>query len=200
LDDEREFGALTADSRHGFTICHFGSIYRDLGVLFGALRLALSQGGLQAGGVRLRLFGQVTPQVLDEASAHGLATLVEPIGYVTRDEALAEERAASVLLVLPAPGYGPTGKLYEYLGAGRPICALAAPQDAVARIIRETGVGFATDSDVEGLASWLTATAAAERDRRDDRRINREALERYSMRSVGRECSELLHAAAATRP
>lgn len=200
--DEEEFAGLPRVGANAprFMICHFGSIYRDLGVLFRALRRADERGGLSLSEVRIRLFGQVTPHVLEEALRHGVREVVEPVGYVTRDEALAAELAASVLLVLPAPGYGPTGKVFEYLGAGRPICALAAPDDTVSRILRQTGVGFATDSDVEGLASWLAATAAAARAGRDDRRIDFEALAGYSMSSVARRADELLTAAMDERP
>ena len=55
-----------------------------------------------------------------------------------------------------------TGKLFEYLAAGRPILALAAGNEA-ARIVQETGTGVTVDQDdVEGVAAAVAQAAHGE--------------------------------------
>jgi hypothetical protein len=50
--------------------------------------------------------------------------------------------SADILLLVHAPGrvLGVPAKLYEYLGAGRPILALAEPNSDVAWVLRESKV------------------------------------------------------------
>jgi len=72
-------------------------------------------------------------------------------------------------------------KLYSILAAGRPVLAVAAPESDAARIVRESGCGFAVDpDDPAGVASAI-------RELRDDParlaemgRRARETAERYA--------------------
>jgi sirohydrochlorin ferrochelatase len=49
-----------------------------------------------------------------------------------------------------------SGKVFEYLGAGRPVVALVPPNGAAARLLRDTGAGIIVASDdVEGAAAAL---------------------------------------------
>lgn len=69
-------------------------------------------------------------------------------GLVSRDESLALQRHADVLLLVTAVGQRSiaTGKLFEYLGAGKPILALTAGTEAEA-IVRDTGAGWVVAPD-----------------------------------------------------
>jgi Glycosyltransferase Family 4 len=78
--------------------------------------------------------------------------VVRSVGSLERSEALALQRRADTLLVLaegddvrPARSVA-TGKLFEYLGAGRPILVLGADSQA-ARIVTTAGAGIAGRGD-----------------------------------------------------
>jgi hypothetical protein len=78
----------------------------------------------------------------------GVATLW---GHMPRERALAFQRHADVLLLVTAPDQASvaTGKLFEYLRAGRPILALTRGTEAE-RIIRSTGTGRIVSPDDPG--------------------------------------------------
>ena len=74
---------------------------------------------------------------------HGLAGRARHVGRLPRASALGLQRRADVLVLVTSPYSGEaTGKLAEYLGARRPILALAAGNEA-ARVVEETGTGVA---------------------------------------------------------
>ena len=79
------------------------------------------------------------------AEEERVGEVVESLGWKDRREVLALWRASSVLLLLkwddPYDAGVPTGKLYEYIGAGRPILCMGGPQGAVARTLATTGIG-----------------------------------------------------------
>ena len=54
-----------------------------------------------------------------------------------------------------------SGKVFEYLAAGRPILAVVPPDGAAAELIRETGAGVVVaPDDVEGIRAALHALHA----------------------------------------
>jgi glycosyltransferase involved in cell wall biosynthesis len=84
--------------------------------------------------------------------------LVRSVGSLDRPRVLRLQRAADTLLVLTEGARRrsvATGKLFEYLDAGKPILVLGRETEA-ARIVEETGAGEATSStDCEEIAGAL---------------------------------------------
>jgi hypothetical protein len=85
-----------------------------------------------------------------------VAAVVEERGYVPHSESVAELLGAHALLlvvddVAGSEGIVP-GKVFEYVGARRPVLAVA-PEGAVAALVRDTEAGrvLARD-DVDGIA------------------------------------------------
>ncbi len=107
----------------------------------------------------------------------GLEDVIETPGHVPPAEALALQRQADALVLLGSADVSvTTGKLYEYLGADRPILALAAYDTAAARIVQETRTGLVVPPrDAAAIASALTAVA----DRRLPFEPRRERVEHY---------------------
>lgn len=90
-----------------------------------------------------------------------LAAVVRHVGAISRGGALSLQRQADALLLITSANAGEaTGKLFEYLGAGRPILALADGNEA-ARIVRATGTGVCVPpGDPERIARALVDLAA----------------------------------------
>jgi glycosyltransferase involved in cell wall biosynthesis len=112
-----------------------------------------------AGRFELRLIGRVAEE-FDQSML--LARKCPPVivGFVAHQEALAEMAQADLLF---CPGYDEltlNAKLYEYLGCGRPILALAKPGGDMDRIVRQTRSGWCVDpTNQKALDSLLTELA-----------------------------------------
>ena len=133
------------------TVVHTGTLAgsgRPLGPLLAALRLLRDAASAVADRLDIVLVGPITVAERAQIDDAGLAGLVRVTGPVARDRALALQRAADALLVITGPGQTgvATGKLYEYLTAGRPILVIG-DDTAAARIVNRTAAGIAVARD-----------------------------------------------------
>jgi glycosyltransferase involved in cell wall biosynthesis len=122
--------------------------------------------------------------------AADLSDTVRPVGTLDRPRTLQLQHAADALLVL-AEGSSrrvATGKLFEYLATDAPILVLGDDSDA-ARIVAETGAGFATSgSDPNLIAPALERLVASPSERPRDTA----AVEPYSYPHVAQRYAELI--------
>ena len=149
------------------TLAHTGKLTglrgRDPGVLFAGVRLAVEREPALRDRLRLVVAGPRDTddqRVMDDS---GLDGVLEYVGQLSRADSLALQRSADALVLLTSRDVcEATGKLFEYLAAGRPIIALAAGNEA-ARIVQETGTGVTVDQDdVEGVAAAVAQAAHGE--------------------------------------
>jgi glycosyltransferase involved in cell wall biosynthesis len=134
---------------------------RDPRPLFAALGKLLIEQPVLATRLRIVLAGRLDAEEdqllreLDDSIA------VVHVGHLDRDATVALQRDADALLLITSQGHvsQATGKLFEYLTAGRPIIALAQNNEA-ARIVTETGTGVTVaPDDIQGIARALAAAA-----------------------------------------
>ena len=111
---------------------------------------------------RLRLVIAGRPSEEDERDLRELASpLVRHVGMLSRPAAQALQRRADGLVLITSRNRSEaTGKLFEYLGAGRPVLALAEGNEAE-RIVRETSTGITVaPDDPEAIAATLRGVVA----------------------------------------
>jgi glycosyltransferase involved in cell wall biosynthesis len=95
------------------------------------------------------------------AESLGLGDRLELVDYLPRGESLRYQRDSEALLLLvpDAGGRGKgvlSGKVFEYIAAGRPILAVVPPDGAAADLIRETGAGVVVaPDDVDAIRAAL---------------------------------------------
>ncbi|MCI0642798.1 MAG: glycosyltransferase [Gemmataceae bacterium] len=131
------------------TILHAGELYsgRDPRPVLDALR------DIEAGGngspdkphFRLEFLGRATEAIFDlpgEVRRRVLDQIVSLTSQAPYAQALERMVAADILLLIHSPGFkvGVPAKLYEYLGAGRPVLALAEPDGDIAWVLKTSGV------------------------------------------------------------
>ncbi|MEO1075377.1 MAG: glycosyltransferase [Bacteroidota bacterium] len=149
-----------------FTLTHVGSLYetRDPVALWDALADLRAQGAIPR--LRIRLLGSVADAVRRSLAARGLDRITDIEPYAPHDAAIAAMRAATLLLLTIEPfqlDQGMiTGKLYEYLAAGRPVAALGPVGGDAETMLQETNGGTLLDrSDREGFAALVRRHYAA---------------------------------------
>ncbi len=123
-------------------LVHAGEIYagRDPRPLLEALTRLNAEAVVPT--YRLQVLGRNEINLETLLQERGWTELVEVIGQLAYQESLAAMRRADILVLFDSPGrtIGVPAKLYEYLGAGRPILALAEPNGDVAAVLRASGV------------------------------------------------------------
>jgi glycosyltransferase involved in cell wall biosynthesis len=165
-DPELEASIDSSAERDGgrITFVHTGRLSgnwgRDPRPLFEALRMLVDGRPDLRSRLSVILAGRLDRR--EERLIHDsrIEDVVELPGQLSRLRALALQRRADALLLVSSPHTSEaTGKLSEYLAAGRPIVALAAMNEAE-RIIRETRTGIAVaPDDLTALHEALLAAA-----------------------------------------
>ena len=153
--------------------------------------------------LRLRLVGKTDAPVLDAIRSAGLSEQLVDLGYQDHLTAVREQMGASVLL-LPLreePEYRATlpGKLFEYLGARRPILGIGQTDGAMARVVAQARAGEVYDwPDEAGLRSAVDRLW--ERHLHGETAVETDGTEVYSRRSTARSMAALLDGLSSPRP
>jgi glycosyltransferase involved in cell wall biosynthesis len=192
--DFDDFAGLEYERGPRFRITHTGSFFgrRDPKPFL----QALANSGLD---VVARFVGDFRSSDREWAESLGLGDRLELVPYAPRTEALRLQRDSEALLLLipDAGGRGKgvlSGKVFEYLAAGRPILAVVPPDGAAADLIRETGAGVVVaPEDVEGMKTALGEMHARYQDGGLlSVELPRQLKDRLSRRARVEETAELL--------
>jgi glycosyltransferase involved in cell wall biosynthesis len=142
--DPDRFAAVPPAGQGPITVVHTGELYvgRDPRTFLDALAL-LKEGAARP--IRAAFLGRNTGGKFDlegEVRQRGLEEFVRIGGQVSYRQSLLDMNAADILLLLDGKGRlnGTPAKLYEYLGARRPILALAEPDSDTDWVLRTSGV------------------------------------------------------------
>ncbi|HZZ78841.1 MAG TPA: glycosyltransferase, partial [Gemmataceae bacterium] len=126
------------------TMLHAGELYhgRDPRPLLDALQSLKNE---NRNPITVDFLGRTSGLAFDlpgEIAQRGLGDIVKTPGMVPYAEALDRMMRADILLLVHTPGWriGVPAKLYEYLGAGRPILAVAEPDSDIGWVLRESKV------------------------------------------------------------
>lgn len=148
-----------------FTITYTGTIYakwQHPGKLFATLQELMRSGTIKRENIEIRLYGHKETWLATEIENYGLDDVAKQYGPVDRITSVAMQRESQVLWHLDWDDprekgvYG--GKVFEYLGARRPILSTGGTEgDVVDELLRETGAGIAATSPeaiVNALLKW----------------------------------------------
>jgi glycosyltransferase involved in cell wall biosynthesis len=154
--DFDDFAGLSYERGDRFRITHTGSFFgqRDPRTFLEALSRVDPA-------VMARFVGDFRRSDLDWVRTNGLEQRLELVPYVPRRRSLELQRGSDALLLL-LPDVGergidiPSGKLFEYLAAQRPILAAVPPTGTAAQLIREASAGIVVaPDDAEGIQRAL---------------------------------------------
>ena len=137
-----------------FELLYTGSFYpfRRYGELLDAV--------VRTPGARITIASQNAPPFVSDL-ARRYPDSIRLLGFVTHAEALALQGGADLLVNLANddPSQVP-GKIYEYLGAGRPILHIGDVPDEAALLLQRTGAGRACPNRASAIAAELAVGVA----------------------------------------
>lgn len=181
-----------------FSIAHIGSLlsgrnpknlWKVLGELIKA-NLSFSKD------FQLNLVGAVSEEVLNSIRDAGLGQHIKIFGYIPHPEAVKFQRRSQVLLLVEIDsretrGIIP-GKLFEYMGAKRPVIAVGPPQWDVDRILQETGSGNAFGyNDEEDLKYLILSYYNSYK--KGELYSNSRNIDKYTRRNLTGKLAEVLN-------
>ena len=150
--DQEDFKVEVKKNKDNFRIIYFGTFNPDCPAepFLKALSNLLHQGKIDQNKIRFILVGisiGMNTEVLIER--YGLKEIAELRGYLSHREGI-EELVDSDLALLTVSQSAPvisTGKIYEYLGAQKPVLAIAPQDGEAAKLIQSLGAGRVVSPD-----------------------------------------------------
>ncbi len=160
--DPADFIGRQTEPDGKFSICHIGSMNKDRNphLLWKILKEMVNDQSF-AEKLVIRLVGQVDHSILQSIEESGLTPFLEHIPFVPHAEVI-DHLCNSYLLLLPvnntpnSMGVVP-GKLFEYIGAKRPVIGIGPLKGDSAAILQDSGagdmIGYEDDARMSNLLS-----------------------------------------------
>lgn len=199
--DEDDYPA-TVSLSETFLITYTGMIIRgkrDPSPLFQAVKLLSDRHRISPATFKVRFYGpQVAAEVGPLAEHFGVGQFCELHDPVPYRACLHRQCESSLLLLLewndPRARGTVTGKIFEYLGAGRPILCLGYPQGALAQVLDITGGGVILNDPAQIAAYLLDQLKAWRQQVPAIREVERPlAVSRFSRRAAAQEMARIFN-------
>jgi glycosyltransferase involved in cell wall biosynthesis len=197
--DPDDFAGLERKSWSKFTFTLTGSMSksnRGPRPLIEGVRALLSQHPALADRFQVLLVGPHTPEQSALLADYGLVGVVQLVGEVTYREALSYQLCADVnVFVYNGPGDGRSAqmmssKIFEYIGAGHPILAVAPPDSAASRLVEDLQLGRTesphSPEDTAGVMYEMLENKV------NTTRISSERLQRFHRRYLTQQLAGVL--------
>ncbi len=144
--DEEDFTGISPVKRDKFTVSYVGSLHagRLPGTFLSGAERCLQKGIFGEDSIEFRVIGSVDDNVATYLKDSEIKA--EIVGRVGHRAAITEMLSADANLLIIDEGPGAdtilTGKIFEYLRAGRPIIAVVPPNGEAAELIRRFDAGY----------------------------------------------------------
>lgn len=197
--DSEEFAKTQRQEPSKWTITYVGSFYggkQDPSTFLEALANLIEENRIPREDVCFQVLGEPEPVIKDILASFNLTDVTTFTGVVPHSASLSYQVNSSLLLFIldsrhANPGVIP-GKVYEYLGSGRPILGIVPPNFEIARIVCETGAGVTVNpSDLAGIEQSLVNSYVGFSGGTDDG-SNVCDISEYERRTGARQLAEIL--------
>lgn len=189
--------AARSDNR--FTVTYTGSMYglRTPKEFLGGVEALVAAGKVDPAKIRLRFIGRFGDEVHEMFRTSSVKQCIEVVGYMPHGESvrnlLESDAVLLVVDVTPDSEHIVPGKVYEYIGTGNPVIAIAPEKGAIADLIAETGAGFvAHQSNSEGIERAFLTLYNDHWNGTQSLNPNAAAIAGYERRNVTRKLAGLL--------
>lgn len=141
--DESDFDSIVSQGSSKFLIVHTGNLleHQNPTTLWLSLKNLIEKNIVPRDRIQIKFFGRVHEKILLAARDSGLDALISQTGFVEHSQIVQEMKDAHILLmVVPNMRNNRgivTGKLFEYIGSGRPILIIGPPDSDAGKIISD---------------------------------------------------------------
>ena len=202
--DPEDFDSIPCDLTENFTITYTGRFYngkRDPSILLEAASELIREGKIDKERTEIRFFGRHEEWLANDINKYRLKNVARICGFISREEALKRQKESQLLLLLlwndeKEKGVY-TGKIFEYLGARRPILALGGPNSIVRDLLEGTKTGNFAETK-EQVKTIMTRHFREFAESGEVKYNGGEALNDYTYHSIAREYSRVLNTVAAS--
>ncbi len=205
--DPDDFHEVTGEkpSNEKFTITYTGALYgrRKPDTFLAALGKLVREGAVPRDKITVEFIGHFhADRLLGQAESEGLGGIVKCTSFIEHSECIKKLAYSDCLLLIEGGGKGGeaffTGKIFEYINAGRPILACIPANGAAAGVIRETRTGLVSDFyDVDGTAANLLTFFNNWLEGKNEYNPDRQAISRYDRKTLTQELSGVFETALA---
>ncbi len=160
--DPSDYDGEVKQNREIFNIVYTGRIIfplRDPSPLFQALTTLISNNKIESSKISVSFYGTESEHILDQLIKNNpaLSNVVHKFPRIPFRESIKIQKQACILLHLAHGGQKGimTGKVFEYLGARRPILCIPGDNDCVDALLKETKAGVVCRNAEETAAQVL---------------------------------------------
>ena len=196
--DSEDYPTLDRRPNERFTVTYTGSMYgkRNPETLLRAVDELIEEKKVDPSKVCLNFIGRFGGDVRAMFGRFPTKDVIRVVDYVPHSESIRELLAADALLLVVDESKDSDeivpGKVFEYIGAQRPIIALA-PEGAVAGVVRETNSGIVVhNQDIPGIKSAFLECYENFLYHKKKFSPNQQAMKKYERREVTHRLAELL--------
>jgi glycosyltransferase involved in cell wall biosynthesis len=186
-----------------FSITYTGQLYqgkRDPSLLLQVVQELIRDSIFEPRNLAINFYGPIEPWLPVLVNKYDLKGVVNLLGTVSRREALQKQRESQLLFLPvwsdPQETGQHSGKLFEYLGSGRPILAVGGTRSVVTELLEDTESGRHLTTK-EQLRSYLIQAYGEFQLQGQVRYEARPAaVAKYTQREMARRLAELLDSTA----
>ncbi|MBU7017898.1 MAG: glycosyltransferase family 4 protein [Theionarchaea archaeon] len=180
-----------------FTILYAGSLYgrRSAEAFLKVLKKAVEENGELRGNVRIHFVGDVksAQKVIEKLNLTDIVTLS---GYVSHEKIFENMvRADLLLLIIGAEKDDDkisTGKLFEYMGSGTPVLAVAPP-GAAAEVVEKAQIGIVVHpNDENEIKKTILRLYQEYKEKKLRATPNKKVVEQYDVRNLSEKVATVL--------
>jgi glycosyltransferase involved in cell wall biosynthesis len=182
-----------------FTLTYTGSMYgrRNPESLFKALELLVNDGKISLDEFKIKLIGRFGAEIHEMVDNTFIKKCIEVVPYMPHTESLVNLLKSDALLLIVDESKESSeivpGKIYEYLGTGKPILVIAPEDGAVAKLIRETNSGLvAHQTNISKISQNFLHLFTLWKERKSFE-PNFQEIAKYSRKEHTRKLAELLN-------
>ncbi len=195
--DEEDFsGIQRLKDPNIFTITYTGSMYgvRNPKEFLQAAEILFKEGKLLPEDVKFNFVGRFSAEIKEMFSGSSFSKSINEVSYVSHSESIEYLINSDALLLIIDDTKDVSriipGKVYEYLGAQKPIIAIGQKGSDIEKILQETGAGKVCEhSDIESVKDLIMEYFTAFKNNSGVKGFDAGKIEQYSRKNQTKKLS-----------